>query len=380
MKNILITIKKELRSIFRDKKTVITMFIYPILIPCMVLLYGNIGDSVESDGLDSVIGINYELSVEEENILKEMKLSYNKYSSLEEMDKAFNKKEITGYVTKDDNKYVIYTDESSTDGMASSAIISAYLDSYSMYLTTEYLVDKGINVEEAYSLISYETKSLESHNYMTTVLLSVSLTYTILSICIAASNMAILTTATEKENGTLETILTFPIKKGELITGKYASSVIVSFIASLISFILMAVSFYVGTKTFKTFEGVSLNITVGSVLGSLLTCLLASVFISGVAMYLTAFAKSYKEAQSKIALINMIGILPIFITLLNIKITEYYYMIPICNYVQIINELLVGKTTLVNLLITLISTVVYTFAIIKLIIKLYNSEKILFSN
>ena len=51
-----------------------------------------------------------------------------------------------------------------------------------------------------------------------------------------------------------------------------------------------------------------------------------------------------------------------------------------CNYVQILQELLIGKTTLYNFGLTVISTIVLSYLMIKLIIKLYNSEKILFNN
>jgi len=380
MRNILITIKKELRSIFRDKKTVITMFIYPILIPCMVMLYGNIGDSVEEEGLDTKIGVNYELSVDEKAILDEMKLDYITYSSKDEMNKAYKNNEINCYISYENDKYIVYVNESNTDGMVAGEMASSYLEAYNSVLTSKYLIEKGIDVEEAYNQINYDTESLESHNYMTSVLLSVSLTYTILAIALSASNMAISTTATEKENGTLETILTFPIKKGELITGKYLSSVIVGFVAALISFILMSISFYWGANTYETFKDVSLIINPITVCGSLVICFLASVFISGVAMYLTAFAKSYKEAQSKISLINILGIIPMFVSILNINISTYYYLIPMCNYVQILQELLIGKTTLYNFGLTVISTIVLSYLMIKLIIKLYNSEKILFNN
>jgi len=380
MRNILITIKKELRSIFRDKKTVITMFIYPILIPCMVMLYGNIGDSVEEEGLDTKIGVNYELSVDEKAILDEMKLDYITYSSKDEMNKAYKNNEINCYISYENDKYIVYVNESNTDGMVAGEMASSYLEAYNSVLTSKYLIEKGIDVEEAYNQINYDTESLESHNYMTSVLLSVSLTYTILAIALSASNMAISTTATEKENGTLETILTFPIKKGELITGKYLSSVIVGFVAALISFILMSISFYWGANTYETFKDVSLIINPITVCGSLVICFLASVFISGVAMYLTAFAKSYKEAQSKISLINILGIIPMFVSILNINISTYYSLIPMCNYVQILQELLIGKTTLYNFGLTVISTIVLSYLMIKLIIKLYNSEKILFNN
>ena len=47
MNNILITMKKELRSIFRDKKTLIMLFVLPIMIPFFVILYGYMFDNME---------------------------------------------------------------------------------------------------------------------------------------------------------------------------------------------------------------------------------------------------------------------------------------------------------------------------------------------
>ncbi len=380
MRNILITIKKELRSIFRDRKTMIAMFIYPILIPCMVILYGNIGDSVDNEELGATVGVNYQVTEEEKELFKELKLDVIEYKTEKEMNDSYQDKNISGYIIKNDNKYVVYVDESSTDGMQAGSLITAYLDSYNNVLTSKYIASKGINPEIAFNQLSYEMKSLERNNYMVTVLLAVSLTYTILAICISSSNMAISTTATEKENGTLETILTFPIKKGELITGKYLSSVVVGFIAALVSLILMIVSFKIGSNQYLIFEDISLHLTIGSILGCVLMCLLASIFISGVAMFLTSFSKSYKEAQSKIGLINLLGIIPMFISILNIEVNKFYYLIPICNFEQILQELLLSKTSILNICTVVISTVIYTYVLVRLIIKLYNSEKILFNN
>ena len=60
MNNILVTIKKELRSILRDKKTIAVLFIYPIMIPLMVILYGNIYENLDTEVSEYTIGINYE--------------------------------------------------------------------------------------------------------------------------------------------------------------------------------------------------------------------------------------------------------------------------------------------------------------------------------
>jgi len=380
MRNILITIKKELRSIFRDKKTMIAMFVYPILIPCMVILYGNIGDSVE-EGQETIIGINYELSAEEKVLLKELKIEYNEYKTEEEMNEAFKSKNINGYITKEENnKYKIYVDESTTDGITTQSSLAAYMDGYNSVLTAKYIADRGINPTEAFNQLTYEYEGLETNNYMVTILLAISLTYTILAICISSSNMAISTTATEKENGTLETILTFPIKKWELITGKYASSVIVGFIAAIISLVLMIISFYIGSKQYEIFKDISLNINFLSIIGCLVVCLFASIFIAGIAMFLTSFSRSYKEAQSKIGLINISATIPMFVSILGVEVNNAYYLIPICNHVQLLQELLLSKVSYTSVLIAIGSTIIYTYIVIRLIIKLYNSEKILFNS
>ena len=97
-------------------------------------------------------------------------------------------------------------------------------------------------------------------------------------------------------------------------------------------------------------------------------------------MILTTGAKSYKEAQSKIGLINMLGIIPMFVSILNVNITNTYYLIPICNYEQILTDLLISKTNLMGILICVGSTLVYSIFIVKLIIASYNGEKILYNN
>ena len=57
--SILITIKKEIRSILRDKKTLITLLIFPFFIPMMIFLYGYMYDGT-SEEREYLIGINYD--------------------------------------------------------------------------------------------------------------------------------------------------------------------------------------------------------------------------------------------------------------------------------------------------------------------------------
>ncbi|MBQ8131512.1 MAG: hypothetical protein IJ193_03385, partial [Bacilli bacterium] len=72
-KNTWITIKKELRGIIRDKKSLLMMLVGPIMIPVFILLMSSVYDSIidDTEKEKTMIGINYELNEVEKSIVKE---------------------------------------------------------------------------------------------------------------------------------------------------------------------------------------------------------------------------------------------------------------------------------------------------------------------
>lgn len=379
-KKILITIKKELRSIFRDRKSIVRMFLFPLIIPAMIIFYGILYDNIDNEEITYTVGVNYEISEVEKQIADTLNIQYKEYNTKKELENAYQEKQIGGYLIHEDNNYTIYTDQSATSGMTINALLTEYLENYSQYLTNQYLIEEGIDLDKAYNHFTYESQDIGESNYFLQVILLVSITYIIMSICLSTSNMATSTTAAEKENGTLETILTFPIKRTELLIGKYLSSAIIGFITSLIGLILMIISLYYSKENYNVFSTINLSIDLSTIIISIIIIFLASFFIASIAFALTCYSKTYKEAQSASQLLNMISIIPMFVNLSETKITYYYYLIPICNYEQILIDLFSNNITLTNLLLTIISTFIYIVVVITYIIKAYNSEKILYSN
>lgn len=379
-KKILITIKKELRSIFRDRKSIVRMFLFPLIIPAMIIFYGILYDNIDNEEITYTVGVNYEISDVEKQIADTLNIQYKEYNTKKELENAYQEKQIGGYLIYEDNNYTIYTDQSATSGMTINALLTEYLENYSQYLTNQYLIEEGIDLDKAYNHFTYESQDIGESNYFLQVILLVSITYIIMSICLSTSNMATSTTAAEKENGTLETILTFPIKRTELLIGKYLSSAIIGFITSLIGLILMIISLYYSKENYNVFSTINLSIDLSTIIISIIIIFLASFFIASIAFALTCYSKTYKEAQSASQLLNMISIIPMFVNLFETKITYYYYLIPICNYEQILIDLFSNNITLTNLLLTIISTFIYIVVVITYIIKAYNSEKILYSN
>ena len=209
---------------------------------------------------------------------------------------------------------------------------------------------------------------------------SIAFTYTIMAIVIASSNMAMSATATEKENGTLETILTMPIKTSELIVGKHLGGTIMSFIVSLFSLTITMISLLAGKYYFTSFKDFNINLNILNIISSVVILLAASILISGLAISLTAFAKTTKEAQSKTQVLTILSIIPLFVSILEVDISKFIYYIPICNYTEALMNIFNNRIEPINIIIVLLSSIIYIALVINIIIKLYKEEKVLFSN
>lgn len=381
-KGIVTTIKKEIRSVFRDKRTLRNIFLIPFIIPIMVFFYGYIYDNIGNEKETYNIGINYELNDFEKESFKTLNINYSKYDTKEQLEQEYENKNITAYImyNKEENKYTIYGDESE-DGLKISTILTTHFDAYNKYLTTKYLVEHDINIEEAYNNFKLENVVVDnSKNYMIQIILSTVITYIIFSIATATSSMATSITATERENGTLETLLTFPIKSKDLITGKYLSSVIIGILASLFGLTVGLISITIGKNMFDSFKIVTLNINVITILISIIIIILASLFISALALILTIYSKNTKESQSSTQFLNLICIVPMFLTMLNVEITPIFYFIPIFNYNNVLMNIYTETINYQNILLTVVSTIIVIVIALKYIFKTYSSEKVLFSD
>ena len=219
---------------------------------------------------------------------------------------------------------------------------------------------------------------LDGENFILLMMFTVSFTYIVMAIVMATTNMATTATAVEKENGTLETILTFPIKVGDLVIGKYLATVIMGILSSVIGLILTLGSLEFATNSFSAYQDISFAFHLGSVLVAIVIVVLASFFIAGLRIAVTSFAKSYKEAQSMCSVLNMLTVIPMFISLVGAEIQKWYYLVPILNYTQVLMDIFSGNFDVISILMVVLSSVVYVVIVIAYILRQYRTEKVLF--
>ncbi len=138
----------------------------------------------------------------------------------------------------------------------------------------------------------------------------------VMLVIIMAGSMVISSMGNEKENKTLETLLTLPVKRTWIVLGKLAGAAVVGLIVSMIY--MVGLGYYysslagtseIDLEKYGLALGIEDYVLIGISLFLALLCGLALCMILGI------FTKNYKAAQSMTLPITMLALIPMFISL-----------------------------------------------------------------
>ena len=378
MNNLLNILKKELREMFRDKKTMSLMLIVPFMIPLLVLGMSYLFDSEVNQKQDEYkkIGFSYKLSSEEKEIAKSLKIKIYE-DNIDSLKKKYEDEKIDLYVVKKDDTYIMMGNDNERTSYATS-VMDVYFQTFKEYLERKNLTSLGIdnNILEPFKV---KTKISKTENYFSNYITTYAFLFIIMAITVSSTYPATDTTAGEKERGTLETLLTFPIKSRDIILGKFLGVSISSIITGMISLILTIISLYIANNSFELYKDVNLMLPVSAYIFVSIIIVAYSLLISGLCIAIASKAKTFKEAQSALTPLTFITFFPGMIALImNIRLTPVLSLIPFLNYNLIFQDIINNKYNIVNILCMFISTVVVIGTVLKIIIKQYKSERVLF--
>jgi ABC-2 type transport system permease protein len=196
-------------------------------------------------------------------------------------------------------------------------------------------------------------------------------------------SMIIQSMGSEKENKTLETLLTMPVKRTTIVSGKLLAAAIVGVIYGVVY--LIGMRFYVDGIT-RSAGNLNLS-DYGLSLGAFDWVLIAAtIFLAifcalGMCMIIGAFAKNYKAAQTMILPISVLAMIPMFITMftswgsLPAALKVILFAIPFSHPMMAMPNLMLGDVTLV--LGGLVYLVVFTLTVIYITVRLYKSDILL---
>ena len=209
--------------------------------------------------------------------------------------------------------------------------------------------------------------------------------YAVILLCLTgAMYPAIDLTAGEKERGTIETVLSSPVSRLDLVIGKYLLVFSASLVSAILSVTSMGTSFAIlgHSHLMTNSEGAqSLNLNLGfvSVVAVFFMALPLACLFSAVLMTIASFAKTYKEAQSYLTPLTFLVVIPAIASIMpGVELTPKLALIPVLNTSLVCKEIITGTYHWGSIVMIFLSTCVYAAAALFLAVKMFQREEVLF--
>ena len=364
--------KKELIDVLRDRRTLMFMVVIPILItPLLIIGSIKFQEYQNKKSEEKILKIAY-INDSEDSLTKKLlsdqkgvKIiegvpidsieSYIKSDSLQGglyLGKGFLKK----IKTNSSGDVKIYY--KSSDLMSKSKKrMQAALDIYKEKIIAERL--KQLNVDgqilEPITITNIdmatakETLGKAVGGFIPYVL--------VMFIFLGAMYPAIDLGAGEKERGSLETLLSSPATKFEITMGKLLVVSLTGIVSGLVSVLGISSSLFFIDKIPVQIQETILELINPFMIFSIIILMIPiAIFFASMLLSISFYARSFKEAQSLMGPLNMVIIVPLFLSLgPGMEMDHATALMPLINVGLLTKEILAGSVELIYFIETLFS-------------------------
>jgi ABC-2 type transport system permease protein len=210
---------------------------------------------------------------------------------------------------------------------------------------------------------------------------SIVIPIVIMMLIIMAGASVISSMGMEKENKTLETLLTMPVRRSHIVVGKIVGSALVGMIMAaiyMIGFSRYMSSFQISDINLADF-GLALSMQDYLLIGvSLFTALLAGLSLC---IVLGTFAKNYRSAQTLIFPITALAMISVFITMFKdfdtipAVLRVFVFAIPFSHPMMAMRALVMDNYPLV--IGGIAYTAVFTVIMVGIAVRIFNLDRLL---
>lgn len=270
--------------------------------------------------------------------------------------------------------------------------VKEVVDAYNRNLTLESLKKQGLD-EQALAPVKIRAVDAsppqEQRSGQLAFLIPMLMLQFILS---GAMATAVDATAGEKERGTLESLLVAPVRRSEVVAGKLLATTMTALTSacfSVIGFILAGVvaARFLQTQTGSSREisqamGGQLTLNIGGLLALLGIATSAALVISAALIAIGIYARSFKEAQTYIAPLTLLIVLPAVM----LQFADFFtagsaiYAIPMFGGMLTILEIVRGQIIGTHVLTAIAVNLVVAVLLGLLALRSFGREEVIFRN
>ncbi len=385
-----VVLKKELKDMFRDKKTLFVGILIPLLM--MPVLFGVMGKSVNKSMKSAQENIKIVLQdkgnsnfakfiSKKENIkvvesqkpeedVKNGKIALS-LEIPEDFEKNINDEKIS--------KLKITYDNSTQSSLTAFSIVNSYIEEYSKSVVQQRLDKRQINTELLNPIVPEVITAVKDKEgqgiFMISLLLPLFLViYSVTGPMAPATDLG----AGEKERGTLEPLLSTQAGRLSILWGKFLAITVMGIITTVASLAGVIIAMTQNEGLFGNTSGV--NLPIGTILLIALVSILVTMVFGALELAISIYARSFKEAQTYLTPLMVIAFIPAYSTYMTDakNISTMNFNIPIVNAISLIKEFLVGIYDPVHMLLTFGWIIIYIIASILFARYMFSREEVIF--
>lgn len=392
-KKVMIVFRKEMMEVLRDKRTLFTTLLLPVILyPLLIVGFNAImtrqAGALEKQGAtiaiqDSVMSPTSLSLIQELSEIEQ----YTFIPAAENAQSLYESKDIQAIVSISDSLtsagldtyhvYVQYDAANERSGMVYNKIKEQMARSEKRLIQNQLRLS-GLDPELMQVLELRKIDTATSQRRMG-MLLGMFLPYImIIMLLTGASVVAADLVAGEKERRTLETLLVAGVGRKEIVIGKYLTIISLGMLNLVVN--LFSISFslkYMLSQSGLDMAGAGMPIK--AILILLAAMLPLATLFAAILLSISTFSRNMKEARTYEQPLMMVAMMMGMISFLPaVEMTNLMAMIPVINIALLFKAVMVEDYQLSHLLITIGSTLVLDVFAIWGTIKLFNKESVLF--
>ncbi|MBD3166320.1 ABC transporter permease subunit [bacterium] len=391
----LLVYKKELLDILRDRRTLMSMIIAPLLLfPVLILGVG----ALTASQIQKMEEKHYTVFVYGGEQAPRI---VNALNGVETLDvEPFEDTEILRRLVQDgDVPAALIVPEGGlyeegdapkvtlllNEGKERSEMVAGKIKNALRDLREEIALERVESlggVEATLNPFEIEEENTATDEQMAGMILGTLIPYMLILIAMTGGLYpAIDLTAGEKERATIETILVTPVSRLDIVIGKFLTVMTASLLSGIISLFSMAIVFGVGMTTLLGNAENALDLSINPlsiVLGVAMIIPLTALF-AAVLMTICIFAKSSREAQSYVTPLMFVIIIPAMMSMMpGFEPSAAQAWIPVMNVSLVMKQVLSGTMNWGLIGTTIGSTLLYAAAGIFVTTRVFQREEVLF--
>lgn len=238
------------------------------------------------------------------------------------------------------------------------------------------LVARGISPSIATALAVRNVEVSSSQQRAARILGMLPL-FIVMAAFVGGMQIAMDSTAGERERGSLEPLLATPALRGAIAAGKWLAASAASMLAVGLTTVLCFV--VLGAIPLQEL-GIRFRLDSGQFGAMLLAVLPVCPVAAALQMYLSTFARSFKEAQSYMGFLMVVPMLPGFVSIIYPMTSQLWmFPVPVVGTQALMTDVLGGKSTApLSFLLAAAGALVFASVLVALTTALLRREKIIF--